>query len=1021
MKYNILLNMSIVAVLIFAAIVAFTPTFVSAQERVPIVYTQEYTLQKRIEDLEQLIAQLQAQINALIAQNNTGNQATLIPLKSAVIVREKHDSAKNTEITIASEKVTIVAPRSKSRSKSQKSRNKKSRIIKNTTPHKSTTLQEVPQKEITNQEKEIKPEHSNHKETHEPAKDTRNHHGNLFFEEAEVVNPGTISHRVRFAGTTDQRVVVTLKDSNGNIVDITEGTDTVKFPNLVNDEEYTVTAETGGYCSESKKISNLGEETVITFEKIEENIYTYRWESDLNNREYECSSHLIGQRKITFIDENPYVPSTSPAHVLEEKYNILLSNKGITWSSSLARGLLRGVSSIPHDKISKTNFVLVDQEVENDIHTNGNTVYVSKHAFNNAKPKMVMLDGKNGTLLSHRVFHALIRFYTNNGTDRKAAEKILDEKFGVSLHAKNVKALTGEHPDNFQEFQNEEVLDLISALAETPEGQYIIPGLTYILRRKDGHPHPLYPGAPAVAWPRGPHTDSYIEFMETAFYSPKSRSKPSEAFIHRLILHEKSHFLWGNVLSDALRKEWINVAGWYENKKDIDGWSNQYTTSFVSPYAHTKNPNEDFAETVAYYITNPNRLLNVSPEKYEFIRKYIMHGNEYILDIREDLRFEVLNLLPDYDYPGKIRGVSVIARGTPNEDKKVTIELVLNNAEGYNDGANWARTRLMSESGLFKDVYMHPTGNDTHRLRGVVTIPKNTESGYWRIDQVTVKDLSGNTRTEGIVDFGFMLYINNADEDLTPPQYIPDSLKIKVEKTEVESRQVHKVTATWNIQEDVGMETSSGVYANFVSLSNPEAYSWGEYGKVHNNRAEVIFHITEYFPSGEYTINYINMKDKALNAGTRYFSNDPNHEAQKVFTIETANPDTTLPTLDLNRISIDAVPFNKESPDGKTRVTITYHAKDDSSGVGKVYYALQDPNGKTISSGHYHENFHTLFFEGGDPAVYKKYVAKHILPAGSAPGTWGLREMIVEDKGGNIAVFNFTEILHFELTDSSGS
>ena len=833
--------------------------------------------------------------------------------------------------------------------------------------------------------------------------------------------PETASHRISFSDMIGQRIVVTVKDEDGNIVEVVEvddGDRSITVQGLEVGEEYTVIAESDGHCGAPRTITSGGE-TTIAFEKIEEHLYTYRWESDLRNREYECSSHTVHQKEITYVDGQETDSTVSAALILRESHNIVLSDDELTWSSDLARGLLRAVSAIPHKKGGETTFVLVDQELKNDIRVDKDTVFVSRHAFNNANPRMALVDGVRGVLFSHRVFHALVRFYTNDGADRRATEKILNEKFGVSLHAKNIMALTGEHEDNFQAFKNEEVLDLIASLVETPEGQHIIPGLAYLLRRKDGHPHPLYPGAAAVAWPRGADTDSYIEFMETAFYDPTSGVKQSEASIHRLILHEKTHFLWENVLSDALKEQWIDVAGWYENEDDIDGWSNRYTTSFVSPYAHKKNPDEDFAETIAYYITNPNRLLNVAPEKYDFVRTHVMQSSEYILTVREDLRFEVLNLFPNSDYPGKIRGVYVEARGRPDEDKRVSIDIALHNVPGVNDSARWARTRLMSESGSYQDIYLYPAGNNGHRLTGSVVIPKNTKSGYWRVDQIVVKDRVGNTRTESNVDFGFLLYINNAVEDLDAPAYVPGSLAIQVEKTTKWGRQVHKVTATWDIEEAGEMDN---VYANFVSLSSPESYSRGAYGTAINNKAEVVYYITEYFPSGEYALNYLRMKDKALNIGSQYFSDDPAHEPQHVFVVETANPDAVPPTLDVNRITIKAEPVNKEQPDGKTRVTITYYAKDDLSGVGGVYYTLQDPNGKVTSGTHYHRNFHTHFFEGGDPTVYEEYVVKHLLPTGSAPGTWGLSGMTVEDKGGNIAVFDFTELLHFDLVnEQSGS
>ena len=59
------------------------------------------------------------------------------------------------------------------------------------------------------------------------------------------------------------------------------------------------------------------------------------------------------------------------------------------------------------------------------------------------------------------------------------------------------------------------------------------PGLKYLVRRLDGTPHPLHPTAPAVAWTSA----GYIEFMESAFQGQ------GLDYIHRLILHEKAHFL----------------------------------------------------------------------------------------------------------------------------------------------------------------------------------------------------------------------------------------------------------------------------------------------------------------------------------------------------------------------------------------------------------------------------------------------------------------------------------------------
>ena len=97
------------------------------------------------------------------------------------------------------------------------------------------------------------------------------------------------------------------------------------------------------------------------------------------------------------------------------------------------------------------------------------------------------------------------RFVTDSGADRYALERILQERYGVSINVPDYTELTqyttGEHAGRFSEFKNEELIALVSMLEEFPQGMITTPGLNYLVRRLDGTPHPLYPTAPAVAWP----------------------------------------------------------------------------------------------------------------------------------------------------------------------------------------------------------------------------------------------------------------------------------------------------------------------------------------------------------------------------------------------------------------------------------------------------------------------------------------------------------------------------------------
>ena len=187
--------------------------------------------------------------------------------------------------------------------------------------------------------------------------------------------------------------------------------------------------------------------------------------------------------------------------------------------------------------------------------------------FTYADPLLAEIDGVRGRYFSKRLHRAVVRFTTDNGADRRALDRILKERYAVSVNVPDYTELTrhttAEHAGRFSDFKNEELIALIAMLEEYPTGMIKTPGLKYIVRRLDGTPHPTHHTAPAVAWTGA----GYIEFMESAF------QEQGLDFIHRLILHEKTHFLWEHLFDDQLKHDWVEIGGWYENQNDADGWS----------------------------------------------------------------------------------------------------------------------------------------------------------------------------------------------------------------------------------------------------------------------------------------------------------------------------------------------------------------------------------------------------------------------------------------------------------------
>ncbi len=759
--------------------------------------------------------------------------------------------------------------------------------------------------------------------------------------------------------------------------------------------------------------------------------YTYTWKTDTTYEGTE-SAILVQPVQVIFLDEPIQVVPHSASLRLMQQYSVLL---GTEWSDGQAYRLLQTFESIPqlsNDPYKETLEVpsslwqLTDQHIQNDIEIRiqdgQKIVTLSREAFTYADPLLAEIEGVRGRFFSKKLHHAIVRYVTDGGRDRDALKRILENRYGVSIDVPDYTELTrnttGEHAGRFGEFKNEELITLVSMLEEYPQGMLTTPGLQYLVRRLDGTPHPINPQAPAIAWTRS----GYIEFMESAF---KGQGLD---YIHRLILHEKAHFLWEHLFDDQLKQDWIELGGWYVNPDDGDGWSTTKQVEFVSAYAHAKNPNEDMAETISYYIVNPDKLRSRSPAKYEFIRDRIMHGTRYISRIREDLTFQVYNLYPDVVYPGRIIRVDIQVVGEPEEDKDITIELELHRENDF-DTAQASHLRIHSTKGTFFDIWLSPVSSDGRRinaghvLRGHKTLSKHAAYGYWGPDQITLKDAQGNERHESQVDFGWKLYLNNPLADYEPPAYVNNSMQLSLSQSTAEGRSLQILTARWRLFEEFNVRE---VYAQ-LNDANAETYSRRSTG--HGNydpqtdKASVELVIPDYFQNGTYKLQFIKMQDSALNARGVYFT-DPGHglrdeeviidEAPATIDVQTTNPDDTPPVLDLNQITIQAEPTNPEAPNGETKIDITFRIKDNISGYRSTDLYLRDPNGVMHHFRHYDSDFEKVYFTR-DPTVYETHYETVILPVGSIPGTWGLAEMKVFDKAYNLLRANFTEIIRFEV------
>jgi hypothetical protein len=853
---------------------------------------------------------------------------------------------------------------------------------------------------------------------------------------------------------------------------------TVSFTfNNISNGKWALKIDATGYYFPPTKVFELTNQNILVESKfvlitlLNSVDYVYKWEDDSSYLGHAQQSYINGQPDFKIINDPIKVPDDFSSINLISISGIALSNKLTSWSSEDAYRLYQMVKRVPtlnsNKELLSTNSAIVssewsitDDDVIDDISisiVNGiKKVIISRKAFVYATPLIAELDGIKGRFFSKRLYNAVISFATNFGNDASAVSSIADQNFGIKFldPGDELRKIMNEDPSNFQSFSAFEKLTILSMFEELPEGMHSQSNLKYIVRRIAGQDNPKYPSAAAIAWT----SLKTIEFMQKAFNSSDYGS------IQRLILHEKAHFLWAGLFEQKLKDDWANIGGWYIDPTAPSGWSTTKTTEFVSAYAHALNPDEDMAETIASYVTNPNLLLSRSIRKYEFIRDRIMHGTRYVSMIRKDLTFMVYNLFPDYNYPGKIEGVTVNVIGLPNSDKKLIIEIKLHAIDSSRDGASYGFTRISSSIGTFFDMYLNPVNGNPFLLRGEISITKFAKNGYWTVNQIMVADAVGNKRYENNNTFGLKIFINNPLEDLLPAKYKQGSLSLSLGRSKfssfapyetVDGKDHQFIQSKFDIVEknaigyigvNFAMPTNQkGVYKDlqFGVLSGDTNYVKRD--KIDKELSHITYRypIPEYYPSGYYPITQIFLRDEAQNEFRETFMNDttgyivaPNQQKhlRDSIQIKTSYPDYIPPVIDLNAINIKATPTNPLSPDGETLFEMEFFAKDSSNfngneaGIQNGNYVLRDPQGKQfgfsmqsdfdkVKNGFYY----LLTDPDGNPGGWRKYKVSTLLPKGSAPGLWGVESIFLNDRAQNSKYFNFVELVRFDLEKADSS
>jgi hypothetical protein len=850
--------------------------------------------------------------------------------------------------------------------------------------------------------------------------------------------------------------------------------------------QWAIKLDATGYTYPSQQVVTVPADISVTFALtgLTDADYDYTWEDDGSAAGHATQRYVNGPAKIVVVNDSILVPDDFSAVKLRTEYGVILSDSIQAWSSEDSYRLYKMFSNLPYGKYGEGNgldyetgenirgvFMLTNLEQDNDLTINNATsvpyATVSQSAFTYAEPQIVTIDGIRGKFFSKKLYHVVVNFITDFANNDGVLSWLARERFGIEFMISNQQTedIMGEDSSNFQEFFNSEKLEILAMFEELPEGFHKQEGLKYLVRRINGQTDPALPGASAIAF-SGRNT---IEFMDIAF------SGANIDYTRRVILHEKAHFLWAYTFDQNLKDNWAELGGWFLDPTSASGWSTYNTTEVVSAYAHLKNPNEDLAESIAYYLTNPDALLSVSVRKYEFIRDRIMHGTRYVAQIREDLTFTVYNLFPDYTYPGKVTKIEVNVVGGSEDDKVVTIRASLNSdtKDPTIDGASFGYIRFASSIGTIHDLQIYPENGQAQDsiLIGTTTFNKIEKSGYWTMASFRVSDPVGNTRYENTSTVGMKLYIENPLEDVLPPAYNYD-YAYEIVTAKFKTGDVSGVVDTESGTLDENGEEMRALKISFSHYDENPVRGGGAAINVPNNNGEEVYQksagsppivdaergydngtnsnkhfelyliLYDYLQSGYYATGSSSSNDIAGNNATVFHVKDTADfiieeknkfkifkEVRDSIYIETLYPDALKPEIDINNITITAEPTNPSAPNGETRVDISILARDLSayqdheSGVFSVQFTLRDPLGGEhgFQSGNgtmNHPDWQTGNQNPENNNDWKVYNFDLTLPVGSPPGEWGMASAYVADRAGNWEQYSFVEYVRFDIIKS---
>ena len=299
------------------------------------------------------------------------------------------------------------------------------------------------------------------------------------------------------------------------------------------------------------------------------------------------------------------------------------------------------------------------------------------------------------------------------------------------------------------------------------------------------------------------------------------------------------------------------------------------------------------------------------------------------------------------------------------------------------------------------------------------TFPQYTVPGVYTIQKVTVEDKAGNETVYSATDLANMgapaqFTVKGSTADTISPELT--DLDISPSVADISGGEA-EITFSASAS-----DTGSGVdrVVIYVSPDMPDGYSfvgiwdnWDDTGWSDGQHSRT-YTLPQYTAPGVYTIQKVEVEDKAGNE-TVYSADDlANMGASTQFTVEGGATDTSPPEL----TALDISPSVADISGGEAEITFTASATDTGSGVDSVVIYVSPDMPDSYSFVGIWDNWDDTGWTDG------QHSKTYTFPRYAVPGVYTIQKVEVGDKAGNEKVYSASDLTNmrastqFQITDA---